>query len=553
MPTTTAFHDVIDKPSWRPVAPSPSASAAGTCLIGDLRNNEDRYPKLFEFISATVVNNYNIKNDGWTQLASPALTGTFGAGANAIFMPHRGPRGGVSAATTSSITCSTLESIGGTALTVPAMALADRCDGIGFKIRIYDRTAGKTQETYITSNTAGTTPTITFSPVLTWSPTAATTFYEILSGRAYFISSGTTAAGVWKCFDVACSQWSGNLSTTNLPATLGAADSSMICLDELYVPSNQSPGAGIFGNLTATASSTTTITGQASGGDAGVLANEFRNFQIRIISDATTPASVGQRNRITSHTAGPSAVYTMSTTWTTQPSSSAVFVIEYPNDIIYSGSSQTTTYTYFSDAAPGLNSGAATADSWSSTMYGARGTACGAGTYMFCGFGVSNAISTGFTTAALYGTNDPNKNFRYSYLFSWRGGGTNTLDYLDIAGGAAGAWTSATTADMPGGANYFNTGTSCAYDAATMNGQYLYVNYIGGQIFARYNVFARTFDEWAYIRYTTAGAVVGNKMATAPFVDPGGSGPRIGFVYSKRVTPSTTGANTELYESLVSR
>jgi hypothetical protein len=132
------------------------------------------------------------------------------------------------------------------------------------------------------------------------------------------------------------------------------------------------------------------------------LANEFRNFQLRVITDATAPTSVGQRNRISSHTAGPSVVYTMATTWGVTPSSSAVYVLEYPNDLVLSAATATTTYTYFSDVQPGLNSGAATADSWSTTMYGARGTAATYGTEMICPFGVSNAVVTGITTQASF-------------------------------------------------------------------------------------------------------------------------------------------------------
>jgi hypothetical protein len=538
-------------------------NAAGTGLFGDHRNNEDRCPYLFEFINATTVNRYNIKNDGWTSIQSPALTGTFGAGANGVFMPHRGPRGTVSAATTTSLTMATLESIGGTALSVSTNQWADGGQGTtvltgtaypGYKIRIYDTTVGKTQECFITANSSGTTPVVYFSPALTWSPTAATTHYEILSGRLYLISAGTTAAGVWKCYDISTDTWSGNLSTTNLPGTLGANDSSLVCLDECYVPSNMLPSQGIFGNITATGSSSSTLTGSTNTSlDGGILANEFRNFQIRIIQDTVTPGSVGQRNRIASHTAGPSPVYTMSTSWTTQPSSSAVFVIEYPNDIIYSGSSQTTTYTYFSDAAPGLNSGAATADSWSSTMYGARGTACGAGTEMVCPFGVSNAISTGYTTLDLYGSpNDPGKNFRYSYLFSFRGGTTNTVDYLDIAGAAAGAWTNATTVDIPF-TSLFTTQTSVAYDGISNNGVHCYINYNGGQQWYRFNIYTRKLHEWAYRRYpSTVNTSVGHRSHVSLYCDPSGT-PRLTFLYNRLLSGSTTGASTELFENLISR
>ena len=554
MSTTLNFKDVIDKPSWRPVSPAIAACTAGSSICGDHRNNEDRHPKLFEITSATTVYRYNVKNDGWTQIASPALAGTFGAGANSVFCPHRGPRGTLTGTPTSTtFALSTLETLGGTALTAVQNDWADRGSGTqGFKIRIISKANGATFDTYVQSNSAGTTPTVTVYPACPWTP-ASGDAYEFLSGRLYLISAGTTAAGVWKCLDVLTGQWSGNLSTTNLPGTLASTDSSLICLDELYVPSNLNPGDGFFGNITATGAAAGTITGAASGLESTVLANEFRNFQIRIVSDATNKTSVGQRLRIASHTGGPSAVYTMCANWTVQPSSSAVFVIEGPNDIIYSANQQTTTYTYFTDTTPGLNSGASTADSWSNSMYAARGTACGAGTEMFWAHGVSNAIVAGVTTEALYGAMDPNKNFRYSYLFSARGGNGNVWDILDIAGAANGAWTNAAPFDQATGLNYFNTGTASVYEASSMNGQFAYVNYIGSQQFNRVNLFARSFDEWAYLRYPAGGTqTAGHRMATSIFCDPSGS-PKVGFIYSRRYSAATTGASTEMFESLISR
>ena len=55
--------------------------------------------------------------------------------------------------------------------------------------------------------------------------------------------------------------------------------------------------------LSATAIGASSITGQATGGDATLLANEYRNFQIRVVADLTNKTAVGQRRIITSHTA----------------------------------------------------------------------------------------------------------------------------------------------------------------------------------------------------------------------------------------------------------
>ena len=74
-----------------------------------------------------------------------------------------------------------------------------------------------------------------------------------------------------------------------------------------------------------------------------VLANEYRNFQIRIVQDTVNPTAVGQRRNITSHTAGASPVYTVPA-WTVTPSANAIFVIENNGDrILYWGSASSST------------------------------------------------------------------------------------------------------------------------------------------------------------------------------------------------------------------
>ena len=542
MAITYNFHDGIDLPKWHACAPSPSVGAAGTCIAGDLRNDLSRNPHLWEISSAALLHAYNIDNDGWNGggIVNPGLAGTFGAGANMVLMPHRGPRGTLTAvASTSEFTLSTLE----LAASVTLNAFTARGDGTPFKIRIYDPVAGKTGETYVTSNTAGTTPQITVSPALAWTPSTSSV-YEFLSGRVYMISAGVVAAGYWKYYDILLNTMSGNLSTTNLVAM--ATDSALLCMDEQYVPCNNAPGQGYFGNIAATAAASGTITGTVAGVDSALAANEFRNFQIRIIQDTVNVGAVGQRRRISSHTGGASPVYTINLAWTTTPSSSAIFVIENNNDILLWTGGQTSTYTYHSDALP-MN---VTADSWDTTTYAARGTAIGAGTMAFMPHGVANAVVTGLSTTALYGTaNDPNKNFRYSYIHSFRGGGTTVLDIFDLAGAATGAWTSA--ASWQPNLGSITTGSCGGYDSIGQNGQYYYVNYIGGQYFWRYNVFARNLDNWVFMRYPTVAAVVGAKMEVV-LINYDSTGPsRLTAVYTRKQTGASTGPSTELFRSLI--
>lgn len=150
------------------------------------------------------------------------------------------------------------------------------------------------------------------------------------------------------------------LSTTNLVATVGTVYLDLVPLDEQHVPHTRFPGEGFLvgaatydtagsytkGCLTATATAAGTITGQASSGDAAVLANQFRNFQIRIVEDTSTPTAVGQRRRITSHTAGASPVYTLASNWSVTPSSDCKYVVENDSDKIIFLTNSTTVYNY---------------------------------------------------------------------------------------------------------------------------------------------------------------------------------------------------------------
>ncbi len=159
MPTTLAFKPLIDLPEWRPIANAPAVSAAGTALIAGLRNNSDRGAYVYMLANATTLWQYDVEDDDWMQLASPGLTGTFGAGAGAVMMPTQGPRGVLGAGnTTTSVVLSTA-----LPAAVAPNQLANKGNSNGFKIRIVGNSAGgsgKKEHAYIIGNTGGTTPTL---------------------------------------------------------------------------------------------------------------------------------------------------------------------------------------------------------------------------------------------------------------------------------------------------------------------------------------------------------------------------------------------------------
>ena len=508
------FKKVIDRPMWVQVAPAPNAHAAAGCLASDLRSDSSRHPFVHQLASATVLNRFNFVTKSWNFVQSPALAGTFGAGAAMAFAPSLGLVGTIAAgATTTSVTLSTALP---TAVGVNMLANRGGSGDFGFKLRVIDTTAGKTEERYITGNSGGTTPAIQVGTAFSFTP-ATGARYEILAGRVFMLGAGTTAANIWRSFEVASNTLSTGLSTTGLPATIGT-DSSVLVLDEQYGPHNMKPGEGlVLGNhdtdvsgggrmaIAATASAAGSITGRASGSDADVRANEYRNFQVRIVEDTTTPGSVGQRRIIASHTAGPSPVYTLGTNWTTTPSANAKFVIELPNLLLLRSSATTTVYTWnYGDATVNNGTNSIAANAWSTTYFGAAPAANAAGGV----WAPSWAIQP-----------DAAHNARHSFCFFFRGGAA-TLDVLDIAGGTTGAWTGAVVYD---GSTTITTGTSAAYAAADSEGRMTYMNIYTAsavnQMF-RFDAQNRVLSPYTPTDFIQAGAAaLGNRMACYAAID----------------------------------
>ncbi len=410
---------LLDLPTWQATpliynaAYVAQTGIAGSTLACDKRASQFKQNLLWLLTSAASLLQYNTKGNGWVNLNSPALAGVFGTGACQVFCPSLGPRGTIAAgATTTTVTLSTA---------LPAAVGPNQLAGA--RLRIVNNIAGggQTTDRTVIANTSGTTPILTVDATFGYTPATGAT-YELLTGRLFMLCSGTTSAGIWKFFDIATNSFSGNLATTNLPATIGTG-SAIVAMDELHTPITGVNGVaingevgGYFGNLTATGSSGTTLTGQAASGDAAVLANEYRNFQIRIVTDTSTPTAVGQRRRITSHTAGVSPVYTVPT-WTVTPSANATYAIENNNDILLWTGTLATTYRY-----------EPIGNTWDTTTYAAKPSVNAGGTTAFHTFGiVLNAA----------------KSLRHSFIYNFRGGSTGTLDVFDIAGATTGSWNSA--------------------------------------------------------------------------------------------------------------
>lgn len=461
------FKKVIDRLMWAQVAPSPNANSAGQSLASDLRSDVSRNPFVYQLVSNTVLNRYNIVTKGWSLVQSPALAGTFAVGATSTFVPSLGLVGVIGAgATTSQVVISTAFP---TAVGINMLANRGGSGEYGFKLRIIDPVAGKTEERYIASNSGGTTPTIQIEIPFTFTPSTGSR-YEIIAGRVFMLGAGAIAANIWRSFEIATNTLSSGLSTTGLPTI--AIDSDITVLDEQYTPHDSNPGDGMVQGtyvydtglitryaLSATAAAGSTITGQATGGDAGVAANEYRNFQIRIVQDSVNTTAVGQRRIISSNTAGPSPVYTLGTAWSVTPSISAKFVIELPNLLLMRSSATTTVYTYnYGDAAVNNGTNSIAANAWSTTYFGVAPAANAAGGVWAPAWGIRPNAA---------------KNVTQGMCYFFRGGVATTLDVLNIAGGITGTWETSAIYD---GAVPWTIATCGGYAPFENEGRMFYLN-----------------------------------------------------------------------------
>lgn len=505
------FKNVIDRQQWVQVAPSLNAHAAGGSLASDLRNDVTRNPFVYQLVSATILNRFNAITKGWNFVGSPGLLSTFGAGSGCKFAPSCGLMGSIGAGstTTSIVTTTAMTAVG-------VNMLANRGGGTyGFRIRIKGCAAGGngiTEERWIVGNTGGATPTLLLDTPLTNAPVSGDK-YEILSGRLFMLSGGVTAGTSFRSMEVATNVFT-SLGYANLPSTI-ATEFSAVALDEQYVPYNHKPGEGFVVGvstynggglrcLLATASTAIKLTGQASGGDAAVLANEYRNFQIRIVEDTSNHLAVGLRGIIASHTAGASPEYTMGTSWASTPSADCKYVIEYPNLLLLWSSATAVTYTYnYSGATINNGTNSINDNAWHVTYFGNRGGNMAAGCTSFQAFGIQP---------------DAAKNARHSHVFSARS--TTVWDLLDIAGGTTGAWSNAIVID---GAVAITTGTGGDYAPADQEGRFGYMNIyaasVTNQIF-RFDVKNRVLSPCTPTDWIQAGtAAVGDRLAIIAAID----------------------------------
>lgn len=464
MPTTT-LKKMLDTKLWQTMNPAPLNNAANYFTV----DSEGPDQLTYYVTSATAVYTYSPDEDAWGLLNSPALA-TFAAGACGKYHPT-GPNGTAAAGSTSTTLNTTLTILGD---------LTAR-NGENFKVRITGGT-GAGQERLIASSTLGANATITVTTAWSVTPDATST-YILYTGRIYIIGGGTTAAGSFKYWDHATQAWSGNLTVTGFP-TFGT-DGRMACPNSIM--------SNISFTGTATSGSATTLVNSAK----SWATNQFSNWQVRI----TAGTGAGGIRLISSNTGT-----TLTIASGTAIAADSVYVIEPADDYIYvTGNAAVATYRY-----------SISGNSWSTLSPGAaRGAVSGAGLSFAWVHGVSQA-DWSLETAVRNGNR----------IYSYRGGGSNVVDYYDIA---ANTWVSAVAYGKQNellGAS----GASHEYDG----GDYIYTVMpqaaAGATRILRQDLRAPRLDAFSTIQFPApTAATLGDKLWISQYHDSTGS--PLAFLY----------------------
>ena len=465
MATTNGNRKLLDLKRWEFCTPAPVATTAGMFVASSRHQNQ----RQLLMSSATVHYIYNPQEDGWNQIPSGALAGTFGAGACGVATAV-GPSGTATAGTTSTIT---------TGLTLAR-------DLRGYSIHITGGpNAGATLA--IERNTIGAASVITV-PVQASAFTASTTF-RLLTPRWYVLNAitaaGTTTANVFKFYDLALNTW----TAAETGATDGVAPAAVIGTDSKLIstPSWVGSGYDAFATGTATAGGASTLTNSAK----TWTVNQWTNSQVRIVSGT----GAGQIRTVASNTA---TVLTTSAAWTTAPDATSVYSIEGNDDFVY----------YMGSAAVTLFRYSISAGTWTTlSPVAARFAAPAVGMSAHWVFESSDAAWTNESAI---------QNGRY--IYSFRGGFGAVLDRYDIAGNT---WLSA-VAYAPA-AEVFGAGTKYNY-----NGDYIYSQRDATGRWFRYNVVTGEQDGWTTMTYTQGTAVAGDTCFDAQYTD---GATNITFVY----------------------
>lgn len=532
----------LHRKEWQMMTPAPTASVAGAFVVAPGSGHKDI---AMYVTSATAQYLYSHDEDGFVQIPSAGLAGTFGAGACGAYSPW-------------SIT---FTANGGTTTTVTVAAATHNINGtaVGKTIEFISSGTNTGLRRTITNvdNQAGAgTITITFDYAVSTAVLNTHTF-RIANGSFFLRGAGVTAAGSWKRFDKTTYAWQASLSTTNLPASWGtdgkavstarhqnvvasgtaSAGSTTTLTDStktwvvdafkgLYVSILDGTGEGQIVEILSNTATVLTFVSAISAPDAtsvyqiregGALAvgvatsgsattlvnsgkswtvNQWTNYQVRIVSGT----GQGQISLISSNTSTTLTIPSGATI-----DSTSVYEIEPCENFIYLlGNNAVTMYRY-----------SISGNSWTvMAPTVARGAAPGLG--MCADFiGVSGNSTWASESVIQDGR----------YIYSMRGGAGALIDRFDIAGGTAGAgaWTAIT---------YIGTETFTTGSSAFQSGEWLYIRKDATNRFFKYSVVRNVILPFSTNTYTDGVALLGQKI----WVKALNSAEEVSWVYSLQNT-----------------
>ena len=455
MPTSNGNRKILDLKRWEFCTPAPAATAAGHFIVSSRHYRQQQL--LVQSNTAAYL--YNPAEDGWVQVPSPALAGTFGAGACGT---------AASFSTGATAAASSLTASAGSTTSLTTNQNLQR-DLRGYSVLIVGGTNAGRLKT-IASNSLGANAVLQFTEA---EATAfdATTQYRLLTPSFYVLGAGTLASGSFKRYDFATNSWT-TLAHTGLPATIGT-DGRLIA-----TPAWIDNGFKVFAAGTATASGANTLTNAAK----NWTTNQWTNSQLRI----TAGTGAGQIRTVANNTA---TTLTLSNAWSTAPDATTQYSLEGNDDFLYFiGNNATALYRY-----------SISANSWSTlSPTTARAAAPGAG---LSGHWIHSVSATDWTSEASV------RNGRY--LYSFRGGAGALLDRYDIA---ANTWENA-LAYAPA-TETFGAGTKLTY-----NGDYLYLQKDATSRWFRYDFAQSAMDGWTTMLYPQGAAVVGDTAFDVTYRD----------------------------------
>ena len=452
MATTMNLRKILDRKQWEFCTPAPVATAAGTFVVSSRHYRQLQY----YVVNATTVWAYLPEEDAWEEIPSPALQGTFAAGACGTCTPV-----GVQANAT-----------GGTTTTINTNINLQRSLA-GFKVRIVSGT-NTGEERTISSNTVGSNSIITVINPYS-SAIDTTSQYQLLYTRLWLFNAHTAApvAGQFKYYDYGLNTW----TSANNPA-IGAAwgtDGRLVA-----TPSIVDSISNIFVSGTVASASPTQISAVGKNWSG----NQFGNgaYQIRI----TSGTGKGQFRNINSSSA---TLILPETSFSPTPDNTSTFVVEGCDDYLYlMGNNAVTMYRY-----------KISTNTWNTVSPTAAR---------------SSAPGTGLGGHWVWGCDDITWTTESSLLngrriYSVRGGGVANIEYYDIP---SNGWNSVTFSPA-------NTTFTTGSKYTIINGRYIWIQKDATNRFYRFDPVKFELDPGSQFLYPQGAAVVGDTCFDVTYTD----------------------------------